>query len=240
MTTFLELPTATAGPAVERPAVPPATGFRRRALAIAILTGAVVSVAGFATTVWESGSRKIDYLNSLVVDPTRSQLAAILLHFGYMMFVPVLVVLAAMTRGRRSRPATVGIGLGYLGAVSLPGLLVTDFYDLAIRQTLPDDTAVQVSDKAGSYPLLAVMMIPTVAALLVGLVTALLAATRARWIPWFVAPVFALGFLAPVVGGDEGWAINVVPTAWALAALAYVGVRALRMSDREFATGLHD
>ena len=30
------------------------------------------------------------------------------------------------------------------------------------------------------------------------------------------------------------------PTAFALAAIAFVGVRALRMSDREFVSGAHD
>jgi hypothetical protein len=220
--------------------VPKAIGFRRRALGVAIVITSAVTIAGFATTVWESSTKKIDYLNSLNVHPLQSQLAAVLLHFGYMIFVPVLVVLAAMTRARRSRISSIGLGVGFLGAVSLPGLLVTDFYDLAIRQTLPDATAVEVSDKASSYGLAAVMMIPTVLALMVGTVTAMLAATRARWLPWYAAPVFAVGFLAPVLLVGQGWVANVVPTAFALTALALVGVRALRMSDREYLTGLHD
>lgn len=238
MTTTVPAP-HTAQTVVRSAEVAPSVGLRRRGLGIAIMAGAAVSIAGFATTVWEKSDKKIDYLNSLTVHPLQSQVAAMLLHFGYMMFVPTLVVLGAMTRARRSRAATIGLGIGYLGAVTLPGALLSDFYDLAIRQTLPDATAVQVSDKAGSYPIAAIMMAPTVFALMIGLVTALVSAARARWLPWYLAPVFVVGFLAPVALQGQGWVANVVPAAVALSALAFVGVRALRMSDREYATGLH-
>jgi small basic protein len=188
--------------------------------------------------VWESGSAKLDYLNSLVVHPTQSQVAALLLHLGYMMFAPLLVVLAAMTRAARSRLTSVAFGVAALGALSLPGLLVTDFYDLAIRQTLPDDLAVRVSDKAGSYPLAAVMMAPTLLALLLGLIVAMIAAVRAKFLHWALVPVFVAGFLFPPFVSDKGWFLNVVPVSIALAAIAAVGIRVLRMSDAEYATGV--
>jgi hypothetical protein len=54
----------------------------------------------------------------------------------------------------------------------------------------------------------------------------------------YLAPVFVVGFLAPAFLG-HGWVVNVVPSAVALAAMAVVGVRVLRMTDREFATGAH-
>jgi hypothetical protein len=233
------MPAPTAQTALRPAEAAPSTSLRRRGIGIAIVAGAAVSIAGFATTVWEKSDKKIDYLNSLDVHPLQSQLAAMLLHFGYMLFVPTLIALGVMTRARRSRVASIGLGIGYLGAVALPGALVTDFYDLAIRQTLPDGTAVQVSDKAGSYPIAAIMMVPTVLALMVGLVIGLVAAARAHWLPWYLAPVFAVGFLAPVALQGQGWVANVVPAAVALSALAFVGVRVLRMSDREYATGLH-
>jgi small basic protein len=218
--------------------VPASTGFRRKALGISIVAGAALSSAGFATTVWESGSAKLDYLNSLVVHPTQSQVAALLLHLGYMMFAPLLVVLAAMTRAARSRLTSVAFGVAALGALSLPGLLVTDFYDLAIRQTLPDDLAVRVSDKAGSYPLAAVMMAPTLLALLLGLIVAMIAAVRAKFLHWALVPVFVVGFLFPPFVSDKGWFLNVVPVSVELAAIAAVGIRVLRMSDAEYATGV--
>lgn len=63
---------------IERPAtpttfVPPATRFRRRAMGAAAVVGGLLTAAGFAATVWETGPDKLAYLDSLVVDPLRSQ-----------------------------------------------------------------------------------------------------------------------------------------------------------------------
>lgn len=66
----------------------------------------------------------------------------------------------------------------------------------------------------------------------------LVAACRANWLPVYLAPAFVVGFLASAFLG-HGWVVNVVPSAVALAAMAVVGVRVLRMTDREFATGAH-
>ncbi len=226
-------------PKIDTSEVARSTRFRRRAIGTSIVAGSVIAIAGFATTVWEKSDKKIDYLNSLNIHPTQSQIAAVLLHFGYMMFVPVLIALAAMTRRRNVKVGNAGLILGGIGAISLPGALLSDFYDLAIRQSLPNDaTAVRVSDKAGSYGLAQLMMFPTLMALMLGITMLLVAAWRANWLPVYLAPAFVVGFLAPAFLG-HGWVVNVVPSAVALAALGVVGVRVLRMTDREFATGAH-
>ena len=49
---------------------------------------------------WETAPGKPAYPDSLVVDPLRSQIAAVLLHYGYVGIVPMLLALAAMTRSR--------------------------------------------------------------------------------------------------------------------------------------------
>ncbi|GAB2463653.1 hypothetical protein [Jatrophihabitans fulvus] len=217
--------------------VPASTGLRRRALGVAVIAGSVLTVAGFATTVWEVDETKLSYLNSLDVNPTQSQIAALLLHFGYMAFAAALLVLAAMTRGLRSKFVTVALGVAGAGAVTLPGLLVTDFYDLAIRQTLPDDQAVATSDKASEYGLGAVMAVPAVFGLVLGLIAVMIAAARARKLHWSVPPVFAVGFFVPVFLGAQGWVVNTGGAAVAFGALAFVGVKALRMSDEQWVTG---
>ena len=114
-----------------------ATRFRRRAVAAGAVVGGLLTAAGFVTTNWETSSDKLAYLDSLVADPFRSQVAAVLLHFGYFGFVPVLLALGAMTRLRWRIVGNVGLALGMGGALALPGLLVTDFYDIAIRSRCP-------------------------------------------------------------------------------------------------------
>lgn len=132
---------------------PVRAGFRRRAVGISAVVGGLLTAAGFAATVWEAGEGKLAYLDSLVVDPIRSQVAAVLLFFGYMGITATLLVFSAMTRSRARVLGNVALGLSWIGSLALPGLLVTDFYDLAIRQNLPPETAVAVSDAAQNLPL---------------------------------------------------------------------------------------
>jgi hypothetical protein len=128
--------------------IPPATRFRRRAMGAAAVVGGLLTAAGFAATVWETASDKLAYLDSLVVDPIRSQIAAVLLHYGYMGIVPMLLALAAMTRNRWRIGGNIGLALSLPGAFAVTGMLITDFYDLAIRQSLPAEQAAAVSDAA--------------------------------------------------------------------------------------------
>jgi hypothetical protein len=102
MTTIIERPSA------PTTFVPAATRFRRRAMGAAAVVGGLLTAAGFAATVWETAPGKLAYLDSLVVDPLRSQIAAVLLHYGYMGIVPMLLALAAMTRSRWRVGATSG------------------------------------------------------------------------------------------------------------------------------------
>jgi hypothetical protein len=102
MTTIIERPSA------PTTFVPAATRFRRRAMGAAAVVGGLLTAAGFAATVWETAPGKPAYLDSLVVDPLRSQIAAVLLHYGYMGIVPMLLALAAMTRSRWRVGATSG------------------------------------------------------------------------------------------------------------------------------------
>ena len=119
----------------------------------AAVVGGLLTAAGFAATVWETGPDKLAYLDSLVVDPLRSQIAAVLLHYGYMGIVPMLLALAAMTRNRWRIGGNIGLALSLPGAFAVTGMLVTEFsIDLAIRQSLPAEQAAAVSNAAGRAP----------------------------------------------------------------------------------------
>jgi hypothetical protein len=88
----------------------------------AAVVGGLLTAAGFAATVWETGSEKLAYLDSLVVDPLRSQIAAVLLHYGYMGIVPMLLALAAMTRSRWRIGGNIGLALTLPGALAVTGM----------------------------------------------------------------------------------------------------------------------
>jgi hypothetical protein len=116
----------------------------------------------------------------------------------------------------------------------LSGFVVTDAYDLSIGQHLPPDVAARVSDGVSGGAMLAVAL-PTIFGAMLGLVLLLVAMWRARWIS-----------VLPALLMVAGWAISFhavgairACTGFALVAgaLCWVGIRVLRMSDREFAAG---
>ena len=222
-------------PAVTAPADLP-RGHRQKLIGITTIAGGFLTLAGFLVTNWEgSDAGTLGYLDSLAETPDQSLIAATLLHFGYMGFLPMFLALAIMTRARWKIVGTIGAIAGLLAATGLPGALVTDFYDLAIRQTLSAEQAVATSEAAQASPLAASFIIPSFWGLLVGVVVAGLAAWRARFMPWWpvvlMIGAFFFGAAPTVLGGSiSGSGMMILMVA--------VGVQVLRMTGQEWATGI--
>lgn len=222
-------------------AVPPGTGFRRRAVGLSAAVGGLLVAAGFATTVWETGEGTLAYLDSLTVDPLRSQVAAVLLFFGYMGITPTLLTLAAMTRRRGRVLGTLALVLSWIGTLALPGLLVTDFYDLSIRQHLAPDVAVRVSEGAQNLPLAAFLGGPTIMLVFLGLALGAVAGWRAGFLHWSLGLTIVASVGLTMVPALRYSAVaSIVGGALLGLYLLVVGVRALRMSDREWLTGARE
>lgn len=215
----------------------PATRFRRRVTGVVAVVGGLVTAAGFAATNWETAEGKLAYLDSLVADPVRSQVAALLLHYGYLGIVPVLLALGIMTRRRSRIAGNVGMALSVPGALALPGLLVTDFYDIAIRQNLPADQAVAVSDAAQNLPLAGFLLAgPVLMLTFLGMTVLGVAAWRAgffHWVPTLLVPLMVVGAVALPMGAVSGIAQGVCLGLF----MVSVGVAALRMTDQEWVGG---
>ena len=163
-----------------------------------------------------------------------AMLSMVLLHYGYLLFVPTVFVLARLAR-RRSPEARRGAGLvlGVLGS-GLSGLLVTDAYDLSIAQHLPVAQALAVEDGI-SLPGMLAIALPSAFGTIFGLVLVLAAMWRARWTSFVPMVLMLAGW---VIGYGAHTLVRAGSGATLVAiALVLVGVRVLRMSDREFATG---
>lgn len=227
---------STAAVAAEVP-VAPATRVRRVATGVAGVAGGLLTAAGFALTQWETAEGTLAHLDSLVVDPLRSQVAALLLQYGHLGIVPVLLTLGIMTRRRRRVAGNVGLALSLPGALALPGQLVTDLYDLAIRQALPAEQAVALTDSVQALPLAGFLVAgPVVLAMFLGMTVLGLAAWRAgffHWIPTLLVPLSAAAVLVLPAGQVSGLAQGAGPAVFMVA----VGIAALRTTDEEWVTG---
>ncbi len=212
-----------------------ATRFRRTMMGLCLIAGPLVTVAGGLVTPWEDEATVASYLQALGENPIQAQISAVLLYFGYLLTAVGIFGMIHLVKRRAVVFAHVSGILAIWGWVTLPGLLVTDFYDLSLAQYEDRQSAVAISERAGEYAGSAVLGMPVLFGF-IGLVLLVAALWRSGFAPLWVPVVFlagfALSFFGPVgaVSFTGGFAL-------ALVALGYVGVRILRMSDEEWERG---
>jgi hypothetical protein len=112
-----------------------------------------------------------------------------------------------------------------LGLTTLPGFLLTGFYDVAICGELGGDAWQTVNDRIEELPGAIVMFVTGFAGFLLALPLALLAAWRARLLPLWPAVAVAVGEVcAQAVPGGFGlllWALALAAVTFALRRLEW-------------------
>jgi hypothetical protein len=213
---------------------PRGTRLRRRAAAVTAIAAGVVGLAGFLASPWEDSSDTAAYLHSLAASPTQAMVGMAVLHYGYLLLVPVAFVLARLARERSPKLAATGLVFSVLGS-ALSGFVVTDAYDQSIALHLPAQTAVAVSDGVSGGAMAAVA-VPTILGAMLGPVLLLVAMWRATWLPIVPAVLMLAGWVVTW----QGHSMVIACSGYALVAIALVltGVRVLRATDTEFATGI--
>jgi hypothetical protein len=207
--------------------------FSRIVASVALILAPIVTLAGMLATPWEKEATTASYHDALAAHPTQAGIAALVLHFGYLLLLPA--ALGIMHLARRSTPKVAHVGgvLAVLGLATLPGLLVTDYYDLALAQHLPRAQSVEIADSAMTWPA-GVMLATTIAPMFLGLVTLLVAAVRAGVAKWWAPVAVAVGWILPFASGT-----GIVPASAGAAligvALIPIGVKVARMSDQTWA-----
>ena len=210
-----------------------ANNFRRTVAGLCLIAGPLVVLIGGLVAKWEENDTKAAYLQALAESPTRAQISAVLLSFGFLLNVVGIFGIIHVLRHRAVVLAHVAGVLAVWGGVTFPGLLISDFYDLSLAQWSNRQEAIAISDRAEAYVGSAIMGVPvllgTIGVLLLGV-----ALWRARFVPVWVPVVLLLGWIIgfwgppTVVFFTTGWALSLV-------ALGYVGLKILQMSDEDWA-----
>jgi hypothetical protein len=172
--------------------------FDRVATGLCAIVAGPVILAGMATSVWAPDGSLESLMRSYLVDPTRSQVSAILLHFGYLLLLPAALGLASVTHAT-PRLRAFGLLFAIPGLATLPGLLAIDFYDLALAQTLTIGQAVAVEEQVNRYAGPYVLIIPTIVGMVVSFACLSIGAWRVRFIPWWTSALILLGNTASAV-----------------------------------------
>ncbi|MFF5227582.1 hypothetical protein [Dactylosporangium sp. NPDC000521] len=175
----------------------PATfgAFKDRVGRFGLVAAPVVFGAGLLTVPGLSPD-----IEESVRQPGLAQVSALLLHWAWVLFVPGMLLL--MRRGRRFTSAAAAVTAFAL--MHFSGLMVGDFSDLAVRQTVPAELAAKVTEAFGGYALFAFgWAMPAMLVSLLGLIAVPIGAAADGLVRWWVPVLTGLGvvaFLAVGVG----------------------------------------
>ena len=198
----------------------------RRTTAVCLVAAALVTAAGMAATPWESEQSVRAYHDALAAHPDQAQVAAVLLHFGYMLFAPAAVGMLALMAPRGGWLFRIGAVLAVLGMTTLPGLLVTDAYDLALAQELPRESSVPASEAVSEMPLSTILGLPAVAGTVLGLWVIAFGLWRAGEAPLAFPLLMVAGWVVSFVTFEP--AVIVAGTLLVLASAAVAAARLWR------------
>jgi hypothetical protein len=196
---------------------------RQGAVVVAPVLAAILIVAGFFLdpAIDKSGR---ELAREYAEHPAREQVSALAFHFAFALLSIPAVALIVAVRGRGVWLANLAAFLACLGMTTLPGFLLTDFYDIAIYGELGGDAWDTVNDRLEELPGAAVMFLTGVLGFLLALPVALLAAWRAGLLHWWPAAlVFAGSIAAQAVPEGFGlliWAGTLVVLGYILRRLA--------------------
>jgi hypothetical protein len=175
-----------------------------RGAAITLPLGAVLAAV---STIFDPPSREPEPRGMYVAygaDPAGADVAATILHYGFL-FLGVGLLLAGLAlASRRGRVLTIlGGALGFLGFANLSGSVVEDWFDAQIAAALGPDTAMAIGEKALGMPALtAGWQIPMMIGFTLGPVLLAVGLARGRVLGWWaVALPVVVGVLFTAAHG---------------------------------------
>ncbi|GIG30451.1 hypothetical protein [Cellulomonas marina] len=191
-------------PETTREATHEAADLRRLGLVgggVALLASAALMWVGNLTSPEQTAPDDAGYLASLARDTTLSAVSALAYHWSWTLLAFGLVASMLLVRRRRGRALVAwGAVLGAVGAVSMSGLLLSDWFGMAAVEVVGTDAAVEVFRAATGEPLVAVLWsLPAKVLGLLGPVLLLAGLARAGVLGWWTVPVAVLGVVAPAL-----------------------------------------
>ncbi|CAN5880368.1 hypothetical protein BH23ACT12_BH23ACT12_22080 [soil metagenome] len=201
-----------------------ALSFRRFAAVWAlVLSGGLIVFAFFMDP--DIGAEGRELARSYAESPERIQLSAHGLRLAFALLIVPVFVLISMIRERGAWLANTAGILAVLGMTTMPGLLVVDFFDVAIYSELGGDAWQAVSDHLEELPGMVIMFVSAFIPFLLALPLILVAAWRGGLLSWWPGVLALAGAVAAqaVPGG-----IGLLVEAGVLIFLGYVLARMFR------------
>ena len=213
-----------------------ATNFRRTATGLSLIGATLLALAGLLATPWETEDNLAAYLDALAANPVQGQVAATLLHFGFLLYVPAFVGLLALLRTRGVVLGHIGVTLAILGWASISGFLIVDFYDLALAEALPRAEGVAIEERVEGYPGILAFFLPGFVGSMIGPPLVACALWRAGHVGLWL-PLGAVAASVAAVATPPGLYWSGLLGVLGVATWGYLGVRVLLAGDQEWELG---
>lgn len=211
-----------------------ANSFRRVAAGASLILAPLCLLLGMAADPSEPGVEDpLVYANN----PGIVGVSATLLHYAWVLWVPGVIGLVHLVRGKGVVLANIAGVVAVLGLINFSALMISDFFDIVAFQMLPVDQAEKLLQDAAQPAMIIAWQLPGMIGSFLGLVLVAVAyarAGRAGW--WFPAGVL-VGIVVWVVGA-RAWnlVLGLGGPVILLVVFGVVGVSMIRMRDEEWAT----
>jgi hypothetical protein len=145
-----------------------------------------------------------------------------LIHYGFALSTPVAYAMVGLVRRRGAWIANLAGLLAVLGLSTLPGLVLLDYFSVAVEHVSGLEAAVNTEDALEKLPGFAALTVPALISAMLAVPVATLALWRARLVAWWLPLVTAaatLGLLflpAPAIATFSVGAVSTLILAWAL------------------------
>ncbi|MEZ0075697.1 hypothetical protein [Planotetraspora sp. GP83] len=158
-----------------------------------------------------------------------------LLHYAWVLWVPGVIGLVHLVRGKGVVLANIAGVVTVLGLIDFSSLMISDFFDVVLFQSLPVQQAEKLMQDAAQPAMVAGWQMPGMIGSFLGLVLVAVAYARAGRAGWW----FPAGVLVGIVVwlfGASAWnlVLGLGGPVILLAAFGAVGVSLIRMSDAEW------
>ena len=162
--------------------------FRHRFNRFSLYGAPLAFAAGMATVPDPTGD-----LADRLASPVQAQVSALLLHLGWILFVPAVLAISA----RAGRFTQVAAGVTVLALINFSGLMLGDSSDLAARRILGATAADRVGETMSGYASFTFgWALPSMILTLSGLVSVAIGAAVRRTVRWWSATLMTAGVTA--------------------------------------------
>jgi hypothetical protein len=198
-----------------------ALSFRRWAVILAAgLSGVIVLISIVVEPGRDAEGREI--IQAYAPNDRAQGLHTNLIHYGFALFAPVAYAMVGLVRRRGAWIANLAGLLAVLGLSTLPGLVLLDYFSVAVAHVADLEVTVNAEDAVEKLPGFAAVTAPAFISSILAVPVATLALWRARLVAWWiplVAVAASLGpnFLpGPAIVAFSVLAVGMVIVGWAL------------------------